>query len=174
MLRGCHPGAGEEESGHRESRDERGDEDRLAASTAAPPLTSCSFPDLATHIKAGTSSHSLNRPGHHSWLLDAADGQVVIAPRVLKGDAGFRSDSQPPPGSVLGQTAVPLSGFPVRSPGALGPSDQLQMRTLRFGSTEPRGQRSADEMQRPEELRSPYVPVRLAFGAAKSLWRGAQ
>lgn len=87
----------------------------------------CSLPDLVAYIKAGTSSHSLNCPGHHSWLLDAADGQVVIAPRVLKG-AQTSAQSQPLLGSALGGSCCPTPGFPVLSLGALGPSDQLQKR----------------------------------------------
>lgn len=69
------------------------------------PLTSCSLPELTAHIKAEPSSHSQNCPGHHPWLLDAADGQVARAPRVLKGDADFQSESAWP-GSVLGEAAV--------------------------------------------------------------------
>lgn len=140
-----------EESGHRESRDERGDEDRLASSTEAP-LTSCSLPDLVAHIKARTSSHSLNCPGHHSWLLDAADGQVVIAPRVLKG-AQTSGQSQPLLGSVLGEAAVQLLGFWCILWVPWGHLTSCRTESTR--STEPRGQRSAEaEVGRCKDLKS--------------------
>lgn len=92
MLRGAIPGRGRRNlvTENQEMKGVMKTDRRLSQK---PPALSCSLPDLATHIKARTSSHSLNCPGHHSWLLDAADGQVVMAPRVMKGDAGFRSDS---------------------------------------------------------------------------------
>lgn len=112
----------------------------------------CSLPDLVAYIKAGTSSHSLNCPGHHSWLLDAADGQVVIAPRVLKGEQ-TSGQSQPLLGSVLGEAAIPLLGFRCFLWVPWG--HQTSCRRESMGSTEPRGQRSAyEEVGRCKDLKS--------------------
>lgn len=67
---------------HRGSR--AGEE--IAACSPGLALTSCSLSDPVAHIKVGTHplACSLNGPGHGSWLLEAADGQMVIAPRVLR------------------------------------------------------------------------------------------
>ena len=69
--------------------------EQTAACSPGLALTSCSLSDPVAYIKVGAHplARSLNGPGHGSWLLEAADGQMVIAPRVLRD--GLRVSTAP-------------------------------------------------------------------------------
>lgn len=104
------PGAAQrlgQRHGPRAGRQERGDEGKLASpwkpswerrllpAARAWPSPPAPILDPVAHIKVGTRplARSLNGPGHGSWLLEAADGQMVIAPRVLRD--GLRVSTTP-------------------------------------------------------------------------------
>ena len=104
------PGAAQrlgQRHGPRAGRQERGDEAKLASpwkpswerrllpAARAWPSPPAPILDPVAHIKVGTRplARSLNGPGHGSWLLEAADRQMVIAARVLRD--GLRVSTTP-------------------------------------------------------------------------------